>query len=501
MRMRFEDFVELHHRNQAVAPTRIVRRTGQGHYEMIMQGSVYSRASDKQYVLDNVRDRATHVELPEQHELLKLLFPDVAGLVVRSDINLPPDEFFLMQDIYQLPDTGDWNVGQAVAAEDLEEPPPVSHHMCAALHEGTLITNHLINALRRRVSYLREGDRFVRSRDRQFLVRPRTQKVLVVVDKAETRDTLRQVATPTAHYTLDHYVLEEEGINLKRLDRGDIEHIGLIRHLKARHQRPDVILFEPHREAQRKNTATTIMQQNARIDAKFRFKGIKCGQIDIGLSAEGLHEAIMGFFNENVDEARTDDGASGESGRQPSGVRARLVEYDIRQLVRWHHAFARDADRNEEAIRAGLTEQMRKASQVVLQIIEQKLLRSVHDEDALAAMSAEEKRAAIADYVTDYHQRVAHLRQSLFYETVLRETLDLARAAYDRKFGEAAAPRFADAERVAAKEALGTLRDTYADEAGEGIGDQELVGLYQRDFTKLLQARVVARIGEDLGLL
>jgi hypothetical protein len=501
MRIRFAEFRELVDKFPDVRPTRIVRYTSARHYEMVMQGSVFSRASDKNYVLDNVQSRATHVELPQSDEHLFGLYPQLSGVVADSDINLPPGEFFLMEDLYQLPDSGSWQTGNEISAKTFQDPPSVMIPLLMSLHEGMLIDNHVINAIRRRTTYVLRGDHYVRSRDTTFRVRPRTQRVLVVLDNAEEREQVQKIVTQTPHYMVGFYVMEEEGINIRRLDHGDIEHIGIIKHIKEHKADPDVILFEPHREQQRQNTATTIMRQNARIDAKFRFRGIKCGQIDIGVSQDALHEAIMDFFDENVAGIADDE----PEASRPSTKRFKPggeIQFDVRKLMARYQQACLQMGLASEAIHKKLKEYTQNASKLALRIIGQKLLRSVHSQEKLASMSALEKKKAIANYVAEYPERITQLRTSLLQEQILKDGVLLWRRVYDANRGEQAEAEIDAAETRIHQEVLEVLRQTYDQpipdesaeenpEAAEALSDEELMNLYGRDYQKLCNTRII----------
>lgn len=500
MRMQLDDFRELFRRNPYVTIARFVEVKSIDHIELVMNGPVFNRSGDKAYVMNNVAERATHVELPENDELLLSCWPDLKDVLVASDINLPPGEFFLMQDVYQLPDTGSWERGREIEVDSLEEEPPVAIHHQASLHEGTLIDNALINALRRRTSYLKMGDRYVRSRDVEFRVRRRTQRVLIVLDHDDSRKRIAEELSASPRYELQFYVLEKEGVDLAQLDRGEVQHIGIIHHIRAHELRPDVLLFEPHREDQMQKTSTTLMQSKSTIKGGFRFQGIKCGQIDLGLSMDGLDEAIQAFFQKDLSAIQQEGEEEEDDTRKTARLR-RISDFrfDPKALSESYLRVTKHLGISAASAQQHLKRNMARASSVVSQMVAQRWLQSVQDAAELAAMDDASKAKAVAEYIAAYPDRVNRVRASLFYEITLQETVKLCRKAYLDAFGTAGETGLEEEESHLRRAVAESLVRTYGPQH-QGADLKELISLYQRDYTKLIQRYLVEFMETELKL-
>ncbi|MHC4883730.1 MAG: hypothetical protein ACYTGH_01450 [Planctomycetota bacterium] len=469
-------------------------RNEAGAFTIIQRGDLFHRSDDPEYVLDNLEKRATHVEVEESESLMLTLQPEFATWRLRSDINLPADEFYLLQDVYELPDTGDWSTGQEVAADELPAPPLVACHPLVALHEGTLIDNRTINLLRSRTTYLRVGDRYRRTRNHPFWVRRRTQRVLIVVDNKETRAATELLLSPSPAFEAHFYVLTEHGIPLKELDSGDREHIGLIRHIRETQADPDVILFEPHRESQLRKTETTIIKTKAQINSSFTFRNIRCGTFDIGLTPEAAMQVIHDFIDQEpervVEEPETSDSIRI---RRSTGE----LNFSYRHLILQFQFVCTQLNIDEAAIGKMLEPVRQQAHQTVFKLVLTKWLPSVVGEERLRTLTQEQRTAAASNYIKRYGDRVKAVTNAIRFEDLMRKTFSLCLRAMKerRRSGSVDLPEM---QRESAQRALRRLRELYRNDPPESIGDAELTELYQHDFSKLVTLGLIDTLVERL---
>ncbi|MHC4887409.1 MAG: hypothetical protein ACYTGH_20220, partial [Planctomycetota bacterium] len=312
MHIPFSDFVALHARAPELQALAFLKREGGGRYQMVQQGDLFNRSEDQHYVIDNLQNRVTHVEMDESRELILTLQSAIEDSLHHSTIDVPPGDCYLMQDIYQLPDTGDWKVGTEVEASELKVEPPVTQHALVDLHDGVVIDNILINLLRSRTSYMLEGEKYIRTRDAHFLVRRRTQQVVVVVDDPAARAEIETVMQPHPDYAVIYYVLTEQGIKLAELDRGDREHVGLIRYIKENSLHPDMVLFPAHRTVQMEKARSAILVSQERTGGTTTLRRVVCGQLPALISEERVVETIRSLMEGPVveEEAAPDTGNS-----------------------------------------------------------------------------------------------------------------------------------------------------------------------------------------------
>lgn len=499
MRVTLEDFRRLALKNNKLEAKRIIKYVPESkRLELVMNGAVYNRATDKEYVLDNVESRATHVDMQENEDVVKSICPEVMDIISEGNIDIPPGEFYLMQDIYQLPDSGDWNTKTEVPRSDVAAL-EVCEHMYVHIHEGSLIDNHMINSLRRRTSYFLKDDVFYRSRDNKFKVRRRPSDIMLVVDDAKMKEQLEKLVTKTPYYRGSFYVIKDAGVNLKKLDKGDVEHIGIIRHLINQDTHPDIILFEPKREKQLQKTESTIMQSNTRISSKFRFKGVKCGQLDMGISVEGLHDELMRFCNESISEVKgSGDTTAGEV--DDTSKKNSSFMFNIKPVIHDFSSICKSLGLDDAKIKTKINGYVLKSSQLVLQLVETKWLVSLNSNVDYTKMSSDEVRAAANKYMSSYPDRVSQVRSSILYELLIKDTLVLYEVTYKNRLGEEAKDA-ADKKRAEIDgKILARLRHAYAPSDDSPIGDQELRSLYQRDYNKLLNQELIRFYAKELGI-
>jgi hypothetical protein len=483
-----DDFIFLYGKGHEVNVLKILCLKHNGHYELVMNGAVYNRSNDKRYVIDNIRGRATHIELGQSDEVIDFINEEIKDTFDYADINLPPDEYLLMEDVYQLPDSGDWKTHNEVAVADVEQQ-DVCEHMWANIWEGALIDNRMINSLRRRSSYVIRGENYVRSRNIKFRVRHRPRNILIVVDHKEAKETAEKLITKTPLYKIKFYVIKEAGVNLKKLDKGDVEHIGIIKHVISQEQRPDIILFEPYRETQFIKTESTIIQNSSKIHSKFSFKGIKCAQIDLGLSVENLHHEMLKFVDESIADITNVQGTEASSSEK-TGVNT-AFRFNTKELVQFYSQICRFFNLDDQKVKLKLNQYMLKASQAVLKLVESKWLANSYSPEELDGMDSQALSKAAADYVNKYAEHVTTVRMSLFYDILSTDTAKLYASAISKSFKDNADEILPKAKEKARLIVINKLKDKYIQDNDNELAEEELVSLYQRDYNKLLNLEVV----------
>ncbi|MBN1257221.1 MAG: hypothetical protein JXA52_05900 [Planctomycetes bacterium] len=512
MRYSTAEFLAAFAKHPDLQVLRIVKQSPLGNYETIVSGAVFNCSADKQYVLDNIRDRATHIEVEDDPGMLRQLFPQLDEVTRDSDINLPPDEFFLMEDVYHLPDTGSWNEGLEVDAKQLNSQPQVLIHMRASLHEGTLITNTVINGLRRRISYLRREDKYIRSRDASFRVRPCTRTIFVVVDNAEARETVLSIYQPTPLYKLDFYILEEAGINLEELAQDKLEHVGLIPFLAKNPSPPDAVLFESHRQELEQRTHALVEKRstNTCIQSKLDWFPTACLPGD--LSPENLDATVRQALAEKEEKLQAKQSAEEivefeevvtDNNNSSNGEETNEVGFDLntKVLTVLYHAICLFLNFPKEHIRSKLEQHKHNASKAAMKFVIEKGLKTVHSAEILDHMTAEDRDQAVAVYIKKYSERIRRIRESIFFETLLMDAQALAMKAYLQKEGLEGKTRLVMEKTRLAAEITEELKETYSSLQEEGLSDHEFLSLYNRDYNKSLKFRLTNFMAQSVGIV
>ncbi|MHC4870422.1 MAG: hypothetical protein ACYTFY_01095 [Planctomycetota bacterium] len=496
MRLELSDFRDIALKDKIVKAIRIVKYTPESkRLELVMNGAVFNRSNDKEYVLDNVKERATHVDMAEHDAFIKRIYPEILEITQDADIDLPPDQFYLMQDLYQLPDSGDWNTQKEVPASEIEIP-QYCEHMLIHTHRGTLIDNTMINSLRRRTSYVLKEGKYVRSRDNNFRVRRRPKEIMIVVDDEKTKDLYNENITINPKYRVSFYVIKEAGVSIKLLDKGDVEHIGIIRHLIDEDIHPDIILFEPKRQKQLAKTETTIIQNNTRISSKFRFKGVKCGELDIGSNTNELHTELLKFCEEVVNEIKGGDTSVDHSA---ANTRSSELTFNIKTVSHSYYQICKKLGFDDDKIKTKVNGYVLKASQLVMQLVGQKFLKSIHKAEAISRMTKEEKTAEVNKYMSNFPTRVSEVRSSILYELLLKDSLTLHEVSLKNDLGDDGEAFIKKSREEMDSKTVETLRNTYYPSAEESISDDELKSLYQRDFSKYRDSELLKIFSIKLG--
>ncbi len=493
MRIKFEDFKRLADVDANIDIQKIVKYTSDSkRLEVIMNGAIYNRSSDKRYVLDNVEGRASHIDLKENEEYIKIRFPELPTYIQEVNIDIPAGEFYLMQDIYQLPDSGNWKTQQIVPIENAKDI-ITSEHILVHPHEGTLIDNRMINSLRRRTSYIIKDNAFVRSRDNNFKVRKRPYEILLVIDNKTSKEAIKFLIKTTPQYRVSFFIIKEAGVNMQKLDKGEIEHIGLIRHLIEQNFHPDIILFEPKRKAQLQLTETTIMQHKSKINVKYNFKGIKCGELSIGTNSEELNNELLSFCQEEVKEIKGGDTTHHHLKNESP------LNFDIKFVSKCYCNLCKHLGINDEKIKTKINTYVLKASQLVMKLVEQKLINSVNSTKKISNMTKEEKNIAINKYINNYPKKISLVRASILYEVMLTDTIIIFENFLKKTLKNNELEFLEESKLTAEKYSLDTIKQIYFNDHNDDLTNEEYISLYQRDYNKLIKTKLLEIYAKKLG--
>ncbi|MHC4885351.1 MAG: hypothetical protein ACYTGH_09730 [Planctomycetota bacterium] len=472
----FDDFYNAYQDHPALKVMGFVNLTTSGQPKLVQSGNLFTRSSDKKYVLDNLRFRVTHVEIEETDALLTSLHPNLPDSLQTCNVHLPPNEFYLMQDVYELPDTGSWSTGKVIDESELNSPPTIVTHSQVALHSGHLIDDALTNLLRARTSYLRKDYKFVRARNSRFCTRRRVRQILIVVDTKASREIMEKLLATSPDFLIHYHISQEfpenEEAPLKRM----------IRTIKEKRLNPDVILFESNRQGEVEKTKTIMQSRNACIDNTFTVRRVRCGTIDIGLSGEAAMAVIHTFLEEGAEPVEKRDEFD-----EPIRVKRETCELNFsqRHLILQFRYVCTLLSISEKEIGAIMGPIQRTAGARVQDLVRNTWLPSILGEERFQRLSDEQRNRAAANYVQQYSDRVERVYNAIRFEHLMKKTLTLCKQALAEEKG-ADSVELEPLRHESVFRAIRRLREMYGPEISESTTDKELTELYHHDFTRLV---------------
>jgi len=494
----FEQLLKLS-RNQ-VQILRVLCWKSTNRFAEVIPGELVNHARDKEYTLDNVRARSTHVELPENLQYLDVLYPGMLQTLQKGDVYLPRDEFFLMQDVYELEDpssrTKGWESRDIVPVSEVSTA-LVCENTRVDLQEGTLIDRGILNLLRRPYSYIRDGDVYRRTVNSRFLVRPRPRRLVIVVDRDQDKKSLESRLAKAIDFVADYYVLADTGIDLQRLDSGNAKHIRLNSYLAEVRYNPDLVLFAEQREKFLANLRDHIrrVKQSNRLNSPLR--GLQAELLPHNANIDKLNQMIAVLFDLR---AIPDDERSLAELIFADPYLSMPVE--LENVVACLRNSMSRLKYSDEQINQSYTAAVETTAKQLEELIIHKGLPASYTPQVLEQMRPEMRDSAYEGFLRNNRNKVARTREAILAELLIDRLYDLLLPLLSTRFEKptTASECLQLCTQKRGGQALAYIKEIHGDCITIDMTGDEIAQRYARQYEVLRKTCVAEEICRQLKL-